>query len=132
VSGRRRQSASESSLVTRAADVKSRSVRWAWRGRLAIGYLTLETGIEGLGKSVFGAWMIASLTRGELPGVWRGEPVSALIVAGEDGIEDTWTPRLAVARADMERVAFLNLDELSDGWNLSEGIEQLREAVEET
>jgi 5S rRNA maturation endonuclease (ribonuclease M5) len=119
------------SLVARASAVKSRSIRWAWIGRLALGYLTVETGVEGLGKSVFAAWMIARLTCGDLPGEWRSRPVDVLIVAGEDGIADTWVPRLALAGADMHRVAFLNLDVLPVGWNLRDGIEQVREAVAE-
>lgn len=40
--------------IIRASDVKSRSLRWAWTGRLIIGYLVVLTGIEGLGKSVLG------------------------------------------------------------------------------
>jgi hypothetical protein len=120
------------SLVTRGSAVRSKSIRWAWTGRLALGYLTVETGIEGLGKSVFAAWMLARLTRGDLPGEWRGEAVNVLIVAGEDGIEDTWKPRLDLAGADPDRWASLNLDQLDAGWNLRDGIEQIRGAVEET
>ncbi|MGI8802471.1 MAG: AAA family ATPase [Solirubrobacteraceae bacterium] len=119
-------------LVIRASDVKSRSIRWAWSGRLALGYLAVWTGIEGLGKSVLAAWVIARLTRGELPGEWRGQPVDVLVLAGEDGIEDTWKPRLDLAGADTARVAFLNLNGLGDDWNLRDGIEQVRQAVAET
>jgi hypothetical protein len=117
------------SLVTRASEVRSRSIRWAWTGRLALGYLTVETGVEGLGKSVFAAWMIARLTHGDLPGEWRGEPVGVLVVAAEDGIADTWKPRLSLAGADMDRVAFLNLSALPLDWNLRDGVGQLAEAV---
>lgn len=120
------------SLVTRASDVQSRSIRWAWTGRLAVGYLTVITGVEGLGKSVFSAWMIARLTRGELEGEWMGEPADALILAGEDGIADTWRPRLELAGADLDRVSFLDLDQLAPGWNVRDGIEQLDEATSET
>lgn len=120
------------SLVTRAAAVKSRSIRWAWTGRLALGYLTVMTGVEGLGKSVFAAWLVARLTRGELPGEWDGKPVAVLIVAGEDGIADTWRPRLELAGADLDRVAFLNLGQLPPDWNLRDGIEQVVTAIEET
>jgi hypothetical protein len=118
------------SLIIRASDIKSRSIRWAWEGRLACGYLTVQTGIEGLGKSVFAAWLIARLTRGELEGCYHGEPVNVLVIAGEDGIEDTWKPRLELAWADLDRVAFLNLDELIVGWNIRDGIEQIQGAVD--
>ncbi len=118
-------------LVIRASEVTSRSIRWAWSGRLARGYLAVWTGVEGLGKSVFAAWVIARLTRGELEGQWRGAPITCLVVAGEDGIADTWRPRLELAGADLDRVGFLNLDELGPDWNLRDGIEQLRAAVRE-
>jgi len=120
------------SLVTRADAVSSRSIRWAWTGRLAVGYLTVITGVEGLGKSVFAAWQVARLTRGDLPGEWQGEPVDVLIVAGEDGIADTWRPRLEIAGADLKRVSFLNLDQLPTDWNLRDGIGDVRGALEET
>jgi hypothetical protein len=132
VSGERRKAAAGSSLVTRASAVESRSIRWAWIGRLALGYLTVTTGVEGLGKSVFAAWLVARLTRGELPGEWESEPVAVLIVAGEDGIADTWRPRLELAGADLDRVAFLDLDQLPPDWNLRDGIEQVAAAIEET
>jgi hypothetical protein len=89
-------------------DVSSRAIRWAWKGRLALGYLAVQTGEEGLGKSVFAAWLAARATRGELEGVWYGKPVVVLIVGSEDGLEDTWKPRLALAEADLERVASFN------------------------
>jgi hypothetical protein len=120
------------SLVIRASDVRSTSVRWAWTGWSPIGYLTVMTGIEGLGKSVFAAQFMARLTRGELPGEWHGSPVNVLIVAGEDGIADTWKPRLDLADADPDRVSFLNLSNLAPDWNLRDGIDALRAAVEET
>jgi hypothetical protein len=124
--------AARTSIVTRAADVKSRSIQWAWTGRLAVSYLTVVTGVEGLGKSVFAAWLIARLTRGELPGEWHGEPIDALVIAGEDGIADTWRVRLELAGADLQRVSFLNVDQLPNGWNLRDGIEQVRDALNET
>src|SRR5436305_15336784 len=95
-------------LVKRASEVRSRSIRWAWEGRLALGYLTVMTGEEGLGKSVFMAWLIGRATRGELIGEWHGRPASVLVVAGEDGIADTWRPRLDLAGADLDRVSFLD------------------------
>ena len=121
--------ASDKPLVVWASGVRSASIRWAWTGRLAIGYLAVQTGIEGLGKSVFGAWMLARLTRGELDGEWHGRPVNVLVVSGEDGIGDTWRPRLELAGADLDRTAFLNLDALGAGWDLRDGIEQLAAAV---
>ena len=119
-------------LTVRSSAVQSRSIRWVWEGRLAAGYLTVQTGLEGLGKSVFAAWMAAQLTRGTLPGDWHGQPADVLIVAGEDGREDTWKPRLDLAGHDPERVSFLALEKLGADWNVRDGIEQLRTAIGES
>jgi hypothetical protein len=117
-------------LTTRASQVESQALRWAWDGRLLLGYLAVQTGLEGLGKSAFACWMIARLTRGELDGEFTGAPVDVLVVAGEDGIRDMWKPRLVAADADLERVHFLALDALPDDWNVRDGIDQLRDAVD--
>jgi hypothetical protein len=118
-----------SPLIVRAAAVQSRSIRWAWRGRFAVGYMVVKTGVEGLGKSVFDAYVTGALTRGELEGEWEGQPVNVLVVAGEDGIADTWRPRLDLAEADLDRVAFLNFDQLGADWNIRDGIDMLDAAV---
>jgi AAA domain len=119
------------SFVIRGSNVKSRSIRWGWEGRMPIGYPTVQTGIEGIGKSVFDAFVIARWTRGELPGEWRDKPVNALVVASEDGIEDTWKPRLDLAGADPDRYGFLNVDELPLDWNIRDGMDALRVAAVE-
>jgi hypothetical protein len=103
--------------------VRSKSMRWAWMGRLALGYLTVQTGEEGLGKSVFAAWLIARFTHGDLEGCGQGKPVNVLVVADEDGIADMWVPRLDLAGADLDRVSFLSMDELGPGWNIRDGID---------
>jgi hypothetical protein len=117
-----------------AADVQSRAIRWGWDGRDPIGYLAVQTGVEGIGKGVFAAWRIAQYSRGELPGEWRGQPVTTLVVAGEDGIADIWKPRLALADADLTRVQFLKLngEHVPIGWNVRDGIDVLEAAIQKT
>lgn len=125
------ETAADKSLLVWASSVRSTSIRWAWTGRLAVGYLIVQTGIEGLGKSVFAAWLLARLTRGQLDGEWEGTPTNVLVVSGEDGISDTWRPRLELAGADLDRTAFLNLDALGAGWDLRDGISHLTTAVDQ-
>jgi AAA domain-containing protein len=120
------------SKIRRMSEVQSRTIKWAWKGRMALGYLTVWTGEEGLGKSVFCAWLAAQATRGGLHGDWHDTPVDVLIVAGEDGIEDTWKPRLVRAKADLRRASAFSLDEHPVDWNLRDGIEDLRQAILET
>lgn len=93
-------------VTRRASSVRSRSLRWAWDGRVPLRYLTAATGREGVGKSILTAWMLARWTHGELRGDLHGEPADVLLLASEDGIEDTWMPRLALADADLDRVHF--------------------------
>lgn len=87
------------------------------------------SGLEGVGKSVFAAWVIARLTRGELPGQLKNAPIDVLVVASEDGIEDTWKPRVDLADADLDRVHFLHIP---TGWNVRDGIDLMRLAMKST
>lgn len=116
-------------LTTRMSDIETRSIRWAWHGRVQLEVLTVWTGEEGLGKSVFAAWLAAQATRGKLEGDWHGKPIDVLVLAGEDGLGDTWAPRLAVADADLKRVHALKLEALPITWNICDGIDDLRRAV---
>lgn len=119
-------------LTIRASEVPSRSIRWVWEGRLALGYPAVQTGIEGLGKSVFVCWLISQLTLGKVAGEFTGRPIDVLVVADEDGIGDVWRPRLELAGADLDRVHFLNLADLPADWNVRDGIVHIREAVSRT
>jgi hypothetical protein len=93
------------SLVSQAADLgRSRPPQWAWSRRLVIGKLNLLLGNEGVGKGALPAWVIARLTRGELPGDLRETPVNVGIVGDEDDLDSVWTPRLHAAGADLGRV----------------------------
>jgi hypothetical protein len=91
-------------VLTSAADIRPRRVRWLWAGRLALGTLALLAGREGMGKSTFAYWLAARLTRGELPGTHYGHPCSVLVCATEDSWEHTIVPRLMAAGADLELV----------------------------
>ena len=103
----------ESQVVTRAADLsKSRPPRWAWRNRIVLGSLNLLLGNEGVGKGTLVAWIIARLTRGELPGNLNGRPASVGVIGDEDSFDDVWVPRLYAAGADVDRV---HLIERRDG-----------------
>lgn len=92
---------------------RARPLRWAWEGRILAGYLNLLVGDEGQGKSTFTAWLLAQLTRGTLPGCYRGRGVNVLIVGDEDAFDHVWTPRLEAAGADLDCVR--RLDPHEDG-----------------
>jgi AAA domain len=91
-------------VLTSAADIKTRRVTWLWDARLAVGILALLAGREGLGKSSFAYWLVARVTRGELPGEHQGHPRAVLISATEDSWEHTVVPRLVAVGADLSRI----------------------------
>ena len=92
-------------LTVRGADLdRARPPRWAWRDRIVLGYLNLLLGNEGVGKGTMIAWLIARLTRGELPGNLHGRPVGVGVLGDEDSFDDVWTPRLHAAGAALSRV----------------------------
>ena len=80
--------------------VEPRPVRWLWNGRLPLGTLALVAGREGIGKSTFAYDLAARVTRGDLPGVFEGQPKGVLIAATEDSYAFTIVPRLMAAGAD--------------------------------
>lgn len=119
-----------SGLRIRTPDLaRSRPPRWAWERRLVLGYVNLLIGNEGIGKGVLISWVLAQLTRGQLPGDLHGTPVVVGIIADEDSFDGVWTPRLHAAGADLDRVRHL---EREDGWtvDLSEDAERLKLAAD--
>jgi hypothetical protein len=87
-----------------AAGIVLRPTFWLWDGRIPQGALTLGPGREGIGKSLFCAWLAAQITRGTLPGVHEGTPKGVVYAATEDSWERTIAGRLIAADADMSRV----------------------------
>ncbi|MEV4739950.1 AAA family ATPase [Streptomyces sp. NPDC049555] len=94
--------------LTPASAIEPQPVVWAWEdegaGRVPAGALTLAAGREGTGKSSFGIWMAAQVTRGTLPGAFHGTPRNVVYVAVEDSWSQTLVPRLMAAGADLDRV----------------------------
>jgi AAA domain len=111
---------------TPASTMTKKRVRWLWRGRLALGYLAVWCGAGDIGKSMFAAWVIRQLTRGELEGEHYGSPRDVLIVCTEDGRDDMWLPRLEAVGADLSRVYFLDYPL---GWNVRDGVGLIEAAV---
>ncbi|WEH16858.1 AAA family ATPase [Streptomyces sp. VNUA24] len=102
--------------LTRASEIDPEPVVWAWEpqpgeGRVPAGALTLAAGREGTGKSSFGIWVAARLSRGDLPGTFYGHPKSVFYAAVEDSWSRTLVPRLIAAGADLERVFRVDAEE---------------------
>ncbi|MFJ8912050.1 AAA family ATPase [Amycolatopsis sp. NPDC102389] len=90
--------------LTPVSEIKLRPTYWLWDDRMPHGALTVGPGREGIGKSLFCAWLAARVTLGELPGHHYGHPRSVIYAATEDSWERTLAGRLVVAGADLDRV----------------------------
>jgi putative DNA primase/helicase len=82
---------------------------WAWERRIPVGGTTLMPGREGLGKTALTCWVMARLTRGELPGEWLGRPADVVYIGTEDDRASVLVPRLIAADADLARVQFVDI-----------------------
>jgi hypothetical protein len=95
--------------LAKGSQFKMQRVEWLWPGWLARGKLHILGGGKGAGKSTLGFDVLAQLTtrRGKFPDGTPAPLGDVLIWSGEDDIEDTILPRLAVAGADLDRVWFI-------------------------
>lgn len=92
----------------RADRVQTRPIEWIWPGYIPAGKLSTIDGDPGDGKSTLTIDLVARLTTGRpLPGqpeATRNAPCNVVMVSAEDDPEDTISPRLRTAGADMNRV----------------------------
>ncbi len=95
-----------------ASTIPRRRKQWVWADRIPAGSLTLIPGREGIGKSLFLAWLAAKLTQGELPGIHHGTPKPVIYAATEDSWSYTIANRLVAAGANLDLV--LRVDVLED------------------
>ena len=109
--GTRANAAALGLSTTCAAHVTPEAVSWLWRGRIALGKLTLFAGDPGLGKSMLTGAMAAHVTTGRAWPVDRSAcPQGSVIMASaEDDLADTIRPRLDAAGADPHLVHVLNM-----------------------
>ncbi len=88
------------------AQVQPRTPLWLWRGRLAVGEMTLLTGSPGVGKCLLLCYIVACYTTGRpMHGDRSAAPVGHVLwVAVEDAHDTALVPRLQAAGADLNRV----------------------------
>jgi len=94
--------------ITWANTIEPAPVVWAWEEdgckRIPAGSLVTCAGREGTGKSSFGIWLAAHISRGTLPGSFFGTPKRVLYAALEDSWKYTLVPRLTAAGADLSMI----------------------------
>lgn len=128
------EKAGRRALLTSAADIQMRRVKWLWKERIALGTLSLVAGEPGMGKSTLVYWIVGQMTQGTLYGEFAGKPKDVIICATEDSWEHTIVPRLAAAGADRSRVYRVdisNADEVMSGLNLMTDQDLLGEICED-
>ena len=84
--------------ITKASEVKVKSVEWLWYPYIPYGKVTVIQGEAGDGKSTFILKLAAMLTRGEPMPFTDGEgaePVSVIYQSTEDDADDTIVPPLS-------------------------------------
>lgn len=96
-------------VLLRGSEVEPESVDWLWAGWLAAGKFHLVGGAPGTGKTTIAAALGAILSRGgRWPDGTKARRGSVVIWSGEDGVQDTLSPRFLAAGADMEHVHFVS------------------------
>jgi putative DNA primase/helicase len=92
----------------RASDVIPRNPDWLWPGYLAQRKISIFTGDSALGKSQISCAFAATITSShEWPDKENAPDGSVIILSAEDDPEDTITPRLLAAGANLDRVHIL-------------------------
>jgi len=104
--------------ITWADTIEPEPVVWAWEpndeGRIPAGSLSMAAGREGTGKSSFGMWLAAQITKGTLPGSFHGKPRQVFYVSVEDSWKHTIVPRLLAAGADLSKVGRFEVVSIDD------------------
>ena len=120
-------------VLTSAANIKPKPVKWLWDGRLALRTFALCAGAEGLGKSTICYDRAALITKGLLPGEFYGTPKSVLVCATEDDWEMTVVPRLIAHGADLSKVFRVEVlyEDVHTGLVLPKDIKAVEEAAKE-
>lgn len=95
-------------FMRRASTIKSVVPMWVWEyenvGRIQLGTLTMFAGKPASGKSTAVRWFAARLSRGELPGVWKGYPMNVALISSEEQADAMIIPSLQAADADLDRI----------------------------
>lgn len=88
-------------VILRSSRETMKPMRWAWRGVIPMGSVTICVGRGDVGKSTFVLWMASQFQKGAFPGRLQGQGCSILIIAQEDDWNEITQPRLWANGADL-------------------------------
>jgi hypothetical protein len=121
------------------SEVETQQVNWLWERRISLGKITLLDGDPGMGKSLLAINIAACVSTGRsMPDGTPGRRGGVILIAPEDGAEDTIKPRMEAAGGDPSQVLLLNtiedLDEKRLGvyeypFSLARNLSDLEEAI---
>jgi len=95
-------------------DVKPEPVEWLWEPYIPYGKIALIQGDPGDGKTTTAMAIAAAVSSGDaLPGGYSTTPADVIVQNAEDGLNDTIVPRLTRFGADVDRVHFIDEDEMA-------------------
>jgi hypothetical protein len=98
--------------------VPAQQPQWLVRNRVPRAATSLLVGDEGIGKSLYWAWLASYITTGKPLseyGIPERDPAHVLLVITEDNWSSTVLPRLEVSGVDLERVHVLCTDRDGSG-----------------
>lgn len=95
--------------ITSLADVQPQVVKWLWPNRIPLGKVTVIYGETGIGKTSLGLDLAARVSTGA---AWPDEeenagPGRVLSLNGEDSPNETVSPKLIAAGADLKKISSL-------------------------
>lgn len=120
-----------------ASSVRMIRPRFAYDPFLPCGTVSLIAGRAGVSKSTLSIHWAAQLTRGLLPGDWKGQPQNVAFSAIEDDTS-MQRMRLEAAGADMSRVNFITIGDTRQGvtidtvLTLPDDLPEIRDLLERT
>jgi len=90
-------------------DIPPKPIEWLWRGRIAVGKLSLLAGVPGQGKSFLTLDLASRVTTGQKWPDGNGEAPqgSVVILSCEDDTSDTIRPRVDAAGGDVNQIFLL-------------------------
>lgn len=93
-----------------ADTIKTESTTWVYEGRIPENDITIICGDPDVGKSMITHDIAARLTRGQLEGVFKGQPVNVLLASAEDSPSHTIVPQFTAAGGDPTKLHIIKIE----------------------